>query len=235
MMVLSDIHSEEPGKKEFYSKYLSCLNDSKVLILAGDIGTFKERDNLKEFLTFATTIYSNVLWVPGNHDYDGIAEESDFDNLVNEVNFVSRGKLHLLNRSIVTLNISGKSIVFAGCTLWTNAGWNRNKSRDAHLNSNERQLLHIRDKNWLKDILKNIHPDVVITHHPPISLTNSSLKEYYSNNLDELLPKVRVWIFGHLHQSYQIRENGCLLISNPVGRFKDDLFFRQKFISLSNF
>lgn len=235
MMILSDIHSEEPGKKEFYSKYLSPISDAKILILAGDVGTFKSRENLKEFLISSVQIYENVLWVPGNHDYDGINDISDFEILTSEVNSLSSGKIHILNRSTLTLNISGENITFAGCTLWTDAGWNRQSNRDSHLNSNKRQLLHVQDKLWLNHILESIVPDIVITHHPPISLTNSSLKEYYSNNLDHLIPKVKLWIFGHLHQPYQLREKGCLLISNPVGRFKDDLFFRQQFVSIDNF
>lgn len=235
MMLLSDIHSEEPGKENFYSKYLTPIESSQLLILAGDVGTFKFRDKMKEFFLRAIQIYSNVLWVPGNHDYDGILNDSDFNVLASEVNQIGPGKVAVLNRSSIILEVSGKPITFIGCTLWTNAGWNRSRDRDFHLNSNERQLLHLEDEKWLTNEIKLNPGAIVITHHPPITLSTSSLKEYYSNNFDHLVKNVKLWCFGHLHQRYDIKINNSLLVSNPIGRFKDKIKFNPNFISLKDF
>lgn len=235
MMLLSDIHSEEPGKDRFYSEYLVPLHNAQLLILAGDVGTFRAKDNLKDFLLESINIYPDVIWVPGNHEYDGIQSNSDLTNLASEINQVGPGKLHLLNRSSVTLSVSGKLITFIGCTLWSNAGWNRSRDRDSHLNPNQRQLMHLQDKTWLTREISLNPNSVVITHYPPITLCNSSLKEYYSNNLESLTKNVKLWLFGHLHNKYEIKSNDCLLISNPVGRFKDNISFSPNFISLSNF
>lgn len=231
-MLLSDIHSEEPGKERYYSKYLTRLNDSNLLVLAGDIGTFRERDRLKKFLSASVMSYKVVLWVPGNHDYDG-GDEDKFNELISEVNSLGFGKLFLLNRRVVRVSIDNHEHIFAGCTLWSNAGKNRSRDRDIHIHPNIRQEMYEKDVKWLERVTVDYDNVIIITHHPPITLSCGELCEYYINSLDHLVEKSRLWLFGHLHKRYEISVNDRILISNPIGRFKDNVFFKPKFIQLS--
>jgi metallophosphoesterase superfamily enzyme len=66
--VLSDLHTDYAQSMSAIPKYLKpWLLDADDLIIAGDISTnfFVTVETLK----YLGTIYKNVYWVPGNHDY----------------------------------------------------------------------------------------------------------------------------------------------------------------------
>lgn len=78
---------------------------------------------------------------------------------------------------------------------------------------------------WLKDALAAPFdgPTVAITHFAP---TLSSADPRYGltpgtagfcNSLDELIPQADLWLHGHLHHAFDYVQDGCRVVSNPLG------------------
>jgi len=95
---------------------------SKILVLAGDIGSIYKFDQLKGFLKKLCVHFEYVLYVPGNHEFylqhdceDNIPQTFEF--LLNKLNSLEKDidNLYILNRKSIVLN----NICISGCTLWT--------------------------------------------------------------------------------------------------------------------
>ena len=56
----------------------------------------------------------------------------------------------------------------------------------------------------------------------------------YTNNLEDLLSSAKVWISGHTHYNYMKYKNNCLLISNQLGKKRDNItdFSKRKIITI---
>ena len=73
---------------------------------------------------------------------------------------------------------------------------------------------------------------IVVTHYPPSEKAknpNRSHDKYsslYYNNFD--VSGVYMWISGHTHYNYSINESGCKLVSNQLGKKKDNIQDYQK-------
>jgi predicted phosphodiesterase len=78
---------------------------------------------------------------------------------------------------------------------------------------------------WLKDALATSFdgPTVAVTHFAP---TLSSADPRYGltpgtagfcNSLDDLIPRADLWLHGHLHYAVDYVQDGCRIVSNPLG------------------
>ncbi|CAM3785196.1 metallophosphoesterase [Bordetella bronchialis] len=78
---------------------------------------------------------------------------------------------------------------------------------------------------WLKQALAEPFdgPTVAVTHFAP---TLSSADPRYGltpgtagfcNSLDELIPRADLWLHGHLHHAFDYVQDGCRVVSNPLG------------------
>ena len=117
IQVVSDLHLEAQP-----SFSVRAAPTADVLVLAGDIGSYQPGSQLsKENRDFGLTRFSlhggatgwsDVLFVPGNHEYDG----GDFDELDAELrNVALKLGILLLERSTVVL----RGVRFVGTTLWS--------------------------------------------------------------------------------------------------------------------
>lgn len=117
IQVVSDLHLEAQP-----SFSVRAAPHADVLVLAGDIGSYQPRSQLSNtprdfgLTRFSAqggaTGWSDVLFVPGNHEYDG----GDFDEIDAELrNVASRLGILLLERSSVVL----RGVRFLGTTLWS--------------------------------------------------------------------------------------------------------------------
>jgi Icc-related predicted phosphoesterase len=104
--------------------------------------------------------------------------------------------------------------------------------------------MHILDKKFIVKQLqiakkKKLTP-IVITHYPPVidAVKESRLDDLYlslySNNLENILSDAKVWISGHTHNNYMKYKNNCLLVSNQLGKEKDNItdFSKRKIITI---
>ena len=230
-----------------------------VLVLAGDIGSY-QTGSLLQGPSFGLEQFSPrngwptpVIFVPGNHEYDGF----DFDDAHARLRTVCEALgIVWLERDVWTSpwrDAHGKPVRFIGTTLWTDF------DALADTTSPVAQALKMRDKafraanyylrkagttrnaepflaesiraqgltcqQWLSEQLQTPFDGstVVVTHFAPSLL--SADPRYgltpgtagFCNALDELLPRAKLWLHGHLHAPSDYTARGCRVVANPLG------------------
>jgi predicted phosphodiesterase len=206
-----------------------------VIVLAGDIGSYQARSRLQDddfglvrFAPAASSCPARVLYVPGNHEFDGIEYDEAYARL--------RGVCEQLGIDW----LDGETIVvdgvrFIGSTLWADfdavAGQEqdltkqlqaRNKafraanyylSKNTTLRDGEpvlaegQRAMSLACQDWLRGALAAPFdgPTVAVTHYAP-SLRSADPRYGVSpgtagfcNSMDALIPYADVWMHGHLH------------------------------------
>lgn len=250
LQLLSDLHLEVQPDRVFEP-----LADTDLLVLAGDIGADKEGSLLPPG-DFGLTRFSPlpqfggwprpVVFVPGNHEYDG----QDFDAAHDRLRrLCDRLGIAWLERQALVLD----GVRFAGTTLWTDfdaltppratpaqADQARGKALRAAdfylaktgatrqgqpwLGANVRSQALVCQQ-WLRSTLAQPFdgPTVVVTHFAP-SLRSADPRyglvpgtAGFCNRLDHLLPQADLWLHGHLHCASDYVEQGCRVVANPLG------------------
>ncbi|HEV8691405.1 MAG TPA: metallophosphoesterase [Ideonella sp.] len=231
LQLASDLHLER--QPDFV---LQPIPGADVLVLAGDIGSYQAGSLLREpdfgLDRFAPgrpgAPWRTVLYVPGNHEYDG----RPFDETHAELRTICEGLgITWLERETVVL----EGVRFIGTTLWSDfdalaAGKStltqqmqaREKAYRA-ANFYLRRFTATRDgepmlaeqwrevalqcQQWLRDALAQPFegPTVVVTHYAP-SLRSADPRygltpgtAGFCNALDELFGQADWWLHGHLH------------------------------------
>jgi len=231
IQLLSDLHLER--YPDFQPQPAP---DVDVLVLAGDIGSYQAGSRLVDD-DFGLGRFSpltpgspwpRVLFVPGNHEYDGL-EFADTHARLQAV--CARLGITWLDQQTVTLG----GVRFIGTTLWsdfdalgateptlTRQLQQREKAYRAAnfylrkyttLNQGQPMLaedireLSLRCQDWLRQALATPFDGmtVVVTHFAP-SLRSADPRygltpgtAGFCNALDDLLPYAQVWMHGHLH------------------------------------
>lgn len=215
--------------------------EADVVILAGDIA------RPQEAIAWASQFARPVLYVPGNHEFYGSSIGATRDALqrwsagtcvqVLDDGEALLGGVRFLGTTLWT------DFLFAG------AGESRAAAmREARLYirdfsrisddedagafftpeaSAERFAKHA---DWLESRLAAPHagPTVVITHHAPSPrsvhprFAGSALNACFVSDLERLVrgDRVRLWIHGHTHDSFDYLLNGTRVVCNPRGYAK---------------
>ncbi len=246
IQLLSDLHLE--AHPHFSPTPAS---GADVLVLAGDIGSYQAGSLLGPFsdaADFGLARFSPlphyagwptpVLFVPGNHEYDGL----EFDQAHVRLRAVC-DKLGItwLEREVAVL----QGVRFVGTTLWSDfealirledgigeALKQRDKAfRAANFYLRKNHSLHqgrpilaeaVREQSllcqqWLRAALAQAFagPTVVVTHFAP-SLQSADPRygvtpgtAGFCNALDELLPSATLWLHGHLHSPSDYLDRGA--------------------------
>ena len=244
IQLLSDLHLEANPHAQF-----SPAPDADLLVLAGDIGSYQDRTQgpplaepdwgLQRFSPLPQ--YASwpvpVLFVPGNHEYDG----RDWDETHRALRATcERLGLIWLEREVWT---HGR-VRFVGTTLWSDYDALPQHPRDKlyraanfHLQKMATQRhgalfdaaamreLALECQAWLRDALSQPFDGttVAVTHFAPT--LHSADPRYgltpgtaaFCNALDELLPLADVWMHGHLHCPQDLRVGRCRIVANPLG------------------
>jgi predicted phosphohydrolase len=209
----SDLHLEFPENQKFLRRNpLKTAGD--ILVLAGDVVTFRDLEKGNDFIKFACDHYSAVYWVPGNHEYYGF----DISDKPNPLCEKVRDNFHLVNNH---------SIIVGGVKLVLTTLWSRIDPRQAPdiqksvadfsaiayegraFTAKDFTALHQESLSFLKNTFKEPGNErlVVVTHHVP-SLTNypkiyrnSPLTEAFAVELFDLIEDsgAACWIYGHHH------------------------------------
>lgn len=252
LQVFSDIYLEMYKDKSFYTILTKSNNFNNallpicdILILAGDIGKITDGKYI-EFLRYCSSNWKYVIYVLGNHEFycnNSIAMLLiEYKKL-----FDSFGNIFLLNDSYIELD----GITFYGFIGWTKPKFN-SENVDHYINdynymkSTTVNDMVIESKEKFNDFMLNTESTniIVITHFPPISkntsdpiYSNSGLSWYFcwNNYLDENeIPnkdKIKYWISGHTHWSYDFIENDIRYISNQIGYFDENVNFNNGVIN----
>ena len=206
---------------------------ANVVVLAGDIDT-----GLKG-VEWAATLGKPVIYVAGNHEYDG------HDLVELEIQFREFEKLH----PNVHILQEGRAVIdgvrYLGCTLWSDFeffGYNnkafcmeaaqRAMPEYKKAKFNGRPLLvadilarHTSQRQWLKVMLDMPFdgPTVVVTHHAPHinsiapGYRNDGLTAAFVSNMDDVLGRPILWCHGHTHQRVDYWVDDTRVVSHPRG------------------
>lgn len=228
----SDLHLE------FDHNWLLPNNlEGDVLVLAGDIITFKNYDPLEKFLSSWS---KHILYIPGNHEYyTNSAMDLELQNFIDWAK-QSTPNLTVLNNTSTTID----DVHFFGGTMWTDFYGAQKKNMDiARKHMNDFKLIHKSDDSLLSpedtiilhnsfieklDVWLNTFKNkkrVVITHHAPIDnpnafFTNNDLKPaFISTDIHPLIKKYQpnLWIYGHTHECDDQIMGLTKIISNQLG------------------
>ena len=250
LQLLSDLHLEVQPDRVFEP-----LADTDLLVLAGDIGTDKDNSPLPPG-DFGLSRFSPlpqyggwpkpVVFIPGNHEYDG----QDFDAAHDRLRrLCDRLGIGWLERQVLVID----GVRFAGTTLWTDfdaltppratpaqadqARGKAMRAADFYLakTGTSRQgqqwlgasVRHqaLTCQQWLRSTLAQPFdgPTVVVSHFAP-SLRSADPRyglvpgtAGFCNRLDSLLPRADLWLHGHLHCPSDYVEQGCRVVANPLG------------------
>lgn len=232
LQLASDLHLERDPVFQ-----LPAAPGADTLVLAGDIGSYQAGSRLKESDDFGLARFApgapgvpwrRVLYVPGNHEYDGLEFAGAHERLRATC---ERLGITWLERE--TLVIEG--VRFIGTTLWTDfealargqstMTLQRQALEKAYRAANfylrrftasrdgvpmlaeQWRQLALECQQWLRAALAEpfAGPTVVVTHHAP-SLRSADPRygltpgtAGFCNALDELLDQADLWLHGHLH------------------------------------
>lgn len=253
IQLLSDLHLET------HPHFIPEVAPSaEVLILAGDIGCYQAGSMLlgQQEKDFGLARFSPrkdlgawpvpVFFVPGNHEYDGMAFEEAHEKLQATCKRLDIVFLHQ------RVEVFG-GVRFIGCTLWSDfealvptsgpltqqlkAREKAERAANFYLKktgttfkggpflSDAVRVQALSDQAWLTKVLSEAFdgPTVVITHFAPSLL--SADPRYgltpgtagFCNALDHLLPQATLWLHGHLHCAHDYVSQGCRVVANPLG------------------
>jgi predicted MPP superfamily phosphohydrolase len=239
---ISDLHLEFYPKEIAVKSVLAKIGDlpaADVLVLAGDIcDPVDKSDIYKELLGSFKSIYSNVILVPGNHEYYK-TQKYDRDATYQKLKNVAddSGVLLLNNQSIII-----ERTKFIGTTLWTQIDPKvKNKLADfgrVYETAEQYNEEHRICFQWLKENLESdsdLYDNIVIvTHHiPSFDMCHPRFERYkelntafYSDILGKLnLKKVKLWFCGHTHESavkeFKTDTYDMKIVINPLGYPKE--------------
>jgi hypothetical protein len=217
-------------------------------VLAGDVGSYQSGSLLVDG-DFGLGQFSPlkgwptpVVFVPGNHEYDGM----DFDIAhVRLRSTCERLGIIWLEREVWLspwTDAHGRPIRLIGTTLWTD--FDALKSRDKAFRAANYYLRKtgttrsgelflaesvraqaLECQHWLRSALQTAFEGstVAITHFAP-SLRSADARygstpgtAGFCNALDDLLPYAQLWLHGHLHAPSDYVHQGCRVVANPLG------------------
>lgn len=245
LQVLSDIHIE--FKNNDVPNYSDILTPSSPnLILAGDIGSFYKYDQLKGFLETLSPLYTNIIYVLGNHEY-----YRPRDIVVNPLTISTiRAMAQNLQSSISNLYILDNATVrlgdywIIGSTLWSDLKCELPKNivkiygmnTEIYKSKFENSVTFI--KNEVKKCKEKNCKAIVVTHYvPTYSSINQDYKRsenkyvsLYVSNLDYLIKDdtIHTWISGHTHKNFNYNLHNTNIVSNQKGKPKDNILDYKK-------
>ena len=244
---LSDIHNE------FSMLNLPVLEtDAKtILLLSGDIAVAdRVESTLTPFLEANADRFSDVLYIPGNHEYyhgSLMTVDAKLRAVCNRFTNV-----HFMQKRSMVID----SVVYIGATLWTdfNSGnpmamlHARSEMNDyriirtgSEVDAYRRKAMPIDTLGINKDhrdfieseLAKAAHAGmraVVFTHHTPSMLSNCGLYPagpldyaYHNTGLEEMIHTYEpvLWFHGHTHHPMDYMLGNTRVICNPRGYTRD--------------
>lgn len=240
LQLASDLH---------LSEYNRCVEDTitpmpgAVLILAGDVLMLNTKQHLvrdpnyeagyKGLVNWLADNFRQVFMVMGNHEFFR-KRFDDCMKLMDEINRLRPNFRVLYNEAVC---LEGNTWL-AGTTLWSdikshNSFMDGKKIYGWELEDNNRE--HRCSRSWLTRTLADTTKKwIVVTHHAPSLYETSHFhhnilpdNSSYCSDLDHLVRKAKVWMFGHTHKNVCMEyESGSFLVSNCMGKRSESIVNR---------
>jgi Icc-related predicted phosphoesterase len=228
--LMSDLHLE------FGRGFDIPETDADIIVLAGDIQV-----GTKAIPWIKEQTEKPVIYVAGNHEY----YKHRYPDLQDDIREACKdSNIHFLENDSVVID----GVLFIGCTLWTDynlfnqrkvsmyeakACMNDFRVIKAHLNESWRKLKpsdclesYQNSIRWLsKELENNEHTRVVVTHHAPSNISNSSVYRFndlapaFASRLEGFIEKYKpvLWIHGHMHNNSDYMIGETRVLCNPRG------------------
>jgi len=231
LRIYSDLHNEFRRGQEWRPPVLLGERDT-VLVLAGDIDVGK---HLVRYVDSLVDRFKAVVYILGNHELYG-----------HNIDFLDKYKstspnAYFLNNSSVTID----DVEFLGTPLWTDMNNGnplimqmatgmmndfsqiRQAAEYGRLTSDRWIAENIKARDFLVKNLDENKKQVVVTHHAPDFLCaennpmagNNGDYFYYNLNMQDLIVKANLWIFGHSHHKFDKDYGDVRIMSNPGGYY----------------
>lgn len=232
IIAYSDLHLE------FGARFiLPPDSHADVLILAGDVITFKDYTPLAELLEGWN---KPVLYVTGNHEYYGAAAMPEAETAFRAWLQTHYPNVRLLQNEVVSID----GVHFFGGTMWTDFSHaNPLAMQVAQQQINDFRLIQTAPgKRLLPEDTVELHsqfvrelvrwfespltgPRVVVTHHAPVinpqTQYGASPLQPAFNSLDmiALIEQFQpaLWVYGHTHECDRQKIGGTQILSNQRG------------------
>ena len=246
----SDLHLEFLENRK-YLKSNPILPIGEILILAGDIGLLKRKEEYIYFFKYLSKKFETVYWLPGNHEY----YNSDLDTIKTPLFETILENVFLLNNK--TVIIEDVDIIFS--TLWSHIPiqheWTIQKSvsdffyirkHGKTIMPKDFNEMHERDLLFIKsEIAKSTNrKKIIVTHHVPTfqnypaQYRDSEINCAFATELFDLIEQSNVdfWIYGHHHCNIpEFKIGNTTMITNQLGYVhqKENLLFsRERIIEI---
>lgn len=229
--ILSDLHLSVSGLER-------PRNDADVVVLAGDIA------RPREAVCWALGFDKPVVYVPGNHEFYGDSVEGAAAELKR---LCAGTHVHLLDNDEVVIGgvrflgttlwsdflLFGDGAARAAAVdtaMRMMRDFSRIRIGEALFTPADAMALFQRQADWLDHRLDSPHAGatVVITHHAPSRqsihprFAGSLLNACFVSDAQHLVgaARVRAWIHGHTHDSFDYLLHGTRVVCNPRGYAK---------------
>jgi predicted MPP superfamily phosphohydrolase len=243
--IASDLHLEAFRGRDMESLIVDVLPSDpqdveSVLVLAGDISA--DPNQLLDFLRLIEVRFSQVIYIPGNHEY--YRHEYHAWNKTMDDRFTAvLTKTQWANDKVGFYIHEGQAFIFA--TMWTEGGRTLDERakvgaclNDFRLISmgqrpftvSQMKLYHQQQKTEIVQLLQDyqatIRP-IVITHHMPSYMLchprfGTDINGGFAAECDDILHEdyaPPIWIYGHTHDCGDRVLHGTKtrLVANPMG------------------
>lgn len=220
---LSDLHFEfeKDGGEVFINAQDTRGVD--ILVLAGDVGTVK---NLGNSLIALCEKYKGIpiVYVPGNHEW----YDAKIGQLGRILSYVQKeySNFHWFRNEAKVIN----RIKFIAGTMWFR--WTPECSmfqsgiNDSRAISDWFMLVRAENERFMKVLDQELDENsIVVTHHAPTwksvspYFVGAKLNCFYVNDCADLIlgRNPKLWIHGHMHESFNYRVGETLVVANPRG------------------
>jgi predicted phosphodiesterase len=213
-------------------------NDADLVILAGDVA------RPREATSWASRLAKPVLYVPGNHEFYGASIGDTLDELKRlcagtNIHVLDNEEINLEGVRFLGTTLWTDFMLFGSgpqraAAMHEALGFMRDFSRiragqapgELFTPNDAVELFNIH-AGWLARKLAEPYggPTVVITHHAPSRksihprFSDSLLNACFVSDAEHLIDRsrVRLWIHGHTHDSFDYIVNGTRVVCNPRG------------------
>jgi Icc-related predicted phosphoesterase len=207
-----------------------------VLVLAGDIadGAYA----CKLFSDWPSEKRVPIILIAGNHEFHDHPIGPIYAKLREGA---ALNNIHFLENDSIVID----GVRFLGTTLWTDYRLRSNRTQSQlmeycgtrlkdhyrirtgrHDFTPQHALVrHEIARAWLEAELKKPFDGktVVVSHHAPHPLSihrryiGDHLNAAFASDLSALMPKVDLWLHGHVHESFDYSIGRCRVVANPAG------------------
>lgn len=230
---MSDLHLEFTLNQEYIHDFFDG-ETGDILLLAGDIMYLKDSIFIRRrFLTELSQKYSQVLIVPGNHEFYAYNDIKAYGDswqieLRPNVHYYYNKVVHIGDTDFILSTLWSKldplqeKRIQQGMSDFYQIGYNGEWLTPRHYNEEHENCV-----SFIREAVEKSTADkiVVVTHHAPSLQTvapqhqNSILRSAFASDLEDLIKNSRIdyWVYGHSHTNIDCQVGQTKIICNQLG------------------